>query len=784
MNAKIHILAGLLLAAGICSSRAYLQTEIVYPGYNFLTCQIQSGSTVQTAFDFTTFPAQASDPAGPPGGHNWILYYWNINTNYFSTAYYFTAADATTWLGSPGAAGWYDSLGNYVSWPLNDGQGFILFAANANYLGNVINLTGGAGSGPPATFTLPNWDFRGSPVTLGASYNTPAVQWAAMVNGSPASGAAMYVYKGKPYNPNTTPFSPQGYTVYYYESGWVPSGPYDNIAYPNHSIFIGLSPQVIEGTVYNDPSGNFSTASGGLANWTVELTSSASPGLPVYGITDASGHYSIIVPPWPFSSGTLTVTPVAKSPTYWNQSTGGGHPAAYTPPQAFAGQFSTLNDFWERPLSPALQHVSMDVVAFPPYPYCTPCCGGTMTYVVTYVNDGSVNASTAILTLTLPAGTTLLSGSYSTEPATLIAGSSSSSVRTYSILLSGVNIGQSYSIYVPVTVLASGCSSSLSLVATADLVLNGTPQPQVQSPPLAVTCQQDPNYIRVTPHGCGSEGLVAAGQELTYYIEFQNTNSDPAYDVVISNSLPATLDPSTLKVVGSSHPNVFQIDGQQLVWTFPAIRLPGVTTDDLASRGYVKYTVQPFAGDLAGTVITNQAAIYFDLDPPLLTPTITNTLTSDPVPVAAFTVSPWIGSAGYTNDFTYTGGSSGAQFLWGFGPDATPATSTDQNPTGVVFASGGNHLVTLQVSLGGCQSDPAVRAVYAGVPVLNARRTGDQLSLYWQGDGFHLQETGDLRPGTTWMASSVTNAPVGAYYSALAPIGSGTRFYRLSQVPP
>jgi uncharacterized repeat protein (TIGR01451 family) len=288
----------------------------------------------------------------------------------------------------------------------------------------------------------------------------------------------------------------------------------------------------------------------------------------------------------------------------------------------------------------------------------------------------------------------------------------------------------------------------------------------------------------VTPAGCGSEGLISAGQELTCYIEFQNTNAAPAYDVVVSNTLPAGLDPATVKVVGSSHPHVFHIQGQQLVWTFPAIRLPMVTDDDVASRGYVKYKVKPFAGSPAGTVITNQAAIYFDLAAPILTPMVTNTITTNPVPVAAFAVSTRIGSAGHTNDFTYTGGTSGAQFLWNFGTNATPATATNPNPAGVVFASGGNHLVTLQVILDGCQSDPAVRVLYAGVPVLNARRVGNQLSLSWQGDGFHLQETAALNPETPWMASGVTNAQVDSYFSATAPIGSGTKFYRLSQMAP
>ncbi len=779
MNAKIHILAGWMLVASAIGSRA-VQTEIVYPGYNFLTCQVQSG-TVQTVFDFTTFPAQASDPAGPPGGHNWVLYYWN-NAAY-NVYYYFTAADATTWEGIASPAGWYDVVGNYANLTLNDGQGFVLFAANANFLGNIINLTGSAGTGPPSSYSLPNWDLRGSPTTLYATFLAPAAEWAAMVTGTAPDGVAMYVYKGKPFNLYTTPFSPQGFTVFYYDGGWVPSGPYDTIAYPNRSIFVGPCPPVIEGTVYNDPAGSCS-GTVGLANWLVTLTSSTSPDT-AYGITDNNGKYSIIVPSGTFTSGTLTVAPVNKSATYWNQSTCSGYPG-YTPPKTFTGPFSKLNDFYEQPQSATAQHVSVDVVSFPPYPYCTPCCGGPMTYEITYVNDGNADISSSIeLELNLPAGVTVSGQDVSSEPGVSPALSiSTPSIRRWNVFLTTPNVGKSFYIRIPVTVNAGGCSpSEVLLNAYADILppsLGGPSAPLN----LPVTCSQDPNYLRVTPQGCGSEGLISAEQELTCYIEFQNTNAAAAYDVVVSNTLPAGLDPSTVNVIGSSSPNVFQINGPQLVWTFPAIRLPSLSVDDLASRGYVKYTVKPFASDPAATVITNQAAIYFDLNPPILTQTITNTIAADPLPVAAFTVSPRIGSAGYTNDFTYTGGSSNALFLWNFGADATPATSTNPNPTGVVFASGGNHQVTLQVSLGGCQSDPAFRVLYAGEPVLNAQPAGSQLSLYWQGDGFHLQETAALNPGTTWMASSVTNAQFGSYFSATAPIGSGTRFYRLSQVAP
>jgi hypothetical protein len=146
MNSKTLILAGLMLMAGAIGSRAS-QTEIVYPGYNYLTCQVQSGQ-VNTILNCPDFPANASDPNGV---NNWVLYLW-ADYRAYEQAYYFTAADATAWVGIPSPAGWYDMGGNYMNWTLNDGQGFILVAANANFLGNIITLIGTPGT-VPSTLT-------------------------------------------------------------------------------------------------------------------------------------------------------------------------------------------------------------------------------------------------------------------------------------------------------------------------------------------------------------------------------------------------------------------------------------------------------------------------------------------------------------------------------------------------------------------------------------------------------------------------------------------------------
>ncbi|MCH8319012.1 MAG: T9SS type A sorting domain-containing protein, partial [Bacteroidetes bacterium] len=55
-----------------------------------------------------------------------------------------------------------------------------------------------------------------------------------------------------------------------------------------------------------------------------------------------------------------------------------------------------------------------------------------------------------------------------------------------------------------------------------------------------------------------------------------------------------------------------------------------------------------------------------------------------------------------------------AAFLWDFGPDASPVTSTDQNPTGVTFSSSAERQITLTVTRFGC-----VASVIATVNINN-----------------------------------------------------------------
>lgn len=80
------------------------------------------------------------------------------------------------------------------------------------------------------------------------------------------------------------------------------------------------------------------------------------------------------------------------------------------------------------------------------------------------------------------------------------------------------------------------------------------------------------------------------------------------------------------------------------------------------------------------------------------------TLNIYPTPAASFNFSSPVCS-GSQVDFTNTG-SNGQEFSysWNFGSDATPAGSTAENPTGIVYSSDGNKTISLTVSTPNCSS--------------------------------------------------------------------------------
>lgn len=166
-----------------------------------------------------------------------------------------------------------------------------------------------------------------------------------------------------------------------------------------------------------------------------------------------------------------------------------------------------------------------------------------------------------------------------------------------------------------------------SLVVSAHAGSTTTTWTHVHMRPLL--CAFDPNDKQVYPPGFGQFGAVDIGTgALQYTIRFQNTGNDTAFTVVLRDRLHEALDPASIRIVGSSHTiTAMQVDpDRELALTFDDILLPDSTTDLLGSQGYVVFDIDLVEGLPSGTAITNSVDIHFDLNVPVVTNTVLNTL--------------------------------------------------------------------------------------------------------------------------------------------------------------
>ncbi|MFH1321853.1 MAG: PKD domain-containing protein [Bacteroidota bacterium] len=81
--------------------------------------------------------------------------------------------------------------------------------------------------------------------------------------------------------------------------------------------------------------------------------------------------------------------------------------------------------------------------------------------------------------------------------------------------------------------------------------------------------------------------------------------------------------------------------------------------------------------------------------------TVNTAIIINPTPVADFTSNPSSSCAGDSIDFANTG-TTGASYLWSFGTDAFPVSSTNEDPAAVVYSTDGIKTVTLITTLGSC----------------------------------------------------------------------------------
>ena len=526
-----------------------------------------------------------------------------------------------------------------------------------------------------------------------------------------------------------------------------------------------------------------------LQGWGVQLNGGA-----FSAVTDSQGNYTFGVPAGnytvsavPPNANWVRVCPVAPSYTV---TLNGGQTAvrhfAFRPPSG-----ADCPDLWVdvQPVYPGPKFFHIRGPS-------TPCCGRDFIYNIRYGNNGGAVSAPAMLYFNysqFTGGNVPLCtiGNVAATCGTVPHLSGGPGLEIFNLPAlppySHCRIAVTMHLACDITTL---CANQPPLFAQA-LIFQVPYRPEctnhladnVSTKGVTPCCSSDPNDCTVSPKGCGPEGLIHREQALTYVVQFQNAGGGLASLVVVKDVLDADLDLNTLEFLGSSHDYFLQTNGRELWFVFPDIGLAPQALDEAASHGFVKFRIRPNANAPVGTMITNSAEIYFDYNDPITTLTTLNTITEDPVPVAAFTATPQPGSAGAVCDFVYTGGTVGAQLLWNFGPGAIPSTSTALNPTGVLFTTPGAHLVGLETRLGDCVAEASVQVVTVGRPTLNIARTDTEVSLSWAGAGFVVKETDSLSSPVQWQPLPAEAVALGGRNFLNIPFPGGSKFYRLVTMP-
>lgn len=129
----------------------------------------------------------------------------------------------------------------------------------------------------------------------------------------------------------------------------------------------------------------------------------------------------------------------------------------------------------------------------------------------------------------------------------------------------------------------------------------------------------DPNDKMESHGGKIDIDTFTSNDYLTYTIQFENTGSANAQFIRVEDLLDASLNPNSIEMLSSSHNFNLKRIGNQLIWNFYAINLPPTSANPAASHGYIQFKIKPTSGFAIGAIIPNNAAIYFDYNPPIIT---------------------------------------------------------------------------------------------------------------------------------------------------------------------
>lgn len=155
----------------------------------------------------------------------------------------------------------------------------------------------------------------------------------------------------------------------------------------------------------------------------------------------------------------------------------------------------------------------------------------------------------------------------------------------------------------------------------------------------------DPNDKSATPKFTTTQ--VAGGDYIYYTIRFQNTGTDTAFNIVVTDTLSSSLQAATLQMIATSHPCITTVKGNTVSFEFINILLPDSNANELKSHGYISFRIKPVNTLVVNDIVPNKASIYFDYNSPVVT-NLATTIIVEPVVVPlkllSFTVSRGAGA--------------------------------------------------------------------------------------------------------------------------------------------
>ncbi|MFZ1824712.1 MAG: hypothetical protein WAU21_03870, partial [Chitinophagales bacterium] len=243
-------------------------------------------------------------------------------------------------------------------------------------------------------------------------------------------------------------------------------------------------------------------------------------------------------------------------------------------------------------------------------------------YSATIKNEGILTAGDVVLTLYFDSAFTL-------ESSTPSAATYSGDIGTWEI--SNLNALESFNINLFI-ITDNDTSLIGDEVMLHGVVVNSTSEStlenNVDTLTLIAAASFDPNHKSAIPAGETDLGYVdPATSHLEYKIEFQNLGNDSATFIVVYDTLSSEILFESFHMLSASHNYTLDFIYPNIVkWTFNNINLPYSFIDEPGSQGFVKFEVDLQPGLPVGTQIKNNAAIYFDYNPAVITNTAYTTL--------------------------------------------------------------------------------------------------------------------------------------------------------------